>query len=60
MPTFKLADLAAHEDLLDLARTDARHTLDQDPTLTGPRGDALRMLLYLFERDAAVRYLRSG
>ncbi|HUA54986.1 MAG TPA: ATP-dependent DNA helicase RecG [Candidatus Sulfotelmatobacter sp.] len=60
MPTFKLADLAAHEDLLDLARADARHTLDQDPTLTGPRGDALRVLLYLFERDAAVRYLRSG
>jgi len=60
MPTFKLADLAAHEDLLDLARADARRTLDQDPTLTGPRGDALRVLLYLFERDAAVRYLRSG
>ena len=24
------------------------------------RGEALRTLLYLFERDAAVKYLRSG
>jgi ATP-dependent DNA helicase RecG len=60
MPTFKLADLAVHEDLLELARAGARHTLDQDAGLTSPRGEALRVLLYLFERDAAVRYLRSG
>jgi ATP-dependent DNA helicase RecG len=60
MPTFKLADLAAHEGLLDLARADARRTLDQDVGLTSPRGEALRVLLYLFERDVAVRYLRSG
>jgi ATP-dependent DNA helicase RecG len=60
MPTFKLADFAAHEDLLELARADARRTLDQDPDLKSPRGEALRVLLYLFERDAAVRYLRSG
>jgi ATP-dependent DNA helicase RecG len=34
--------------------------LEKDPQLTGPRGKALRVLLYLFERDAAVRYLVSG
>jgi ATP-dependent DNA helicase RecG len=34
--------------------------LARDPELEGERGKALRTLLYLFERDAAVRYLRSG
>ena len=28
--------------------------------LASPRGEALRMLLYLFERDEAVRLLRAG
>jgi len=60
MPTFRLADLAVHEGLLATARVDAREFLERDPTLSSPRGEALRILLYLFERDAAVRYLRSG
>jgi ATP-dependent DNA helicase RecG len=60
MPTFRLADLGVHENLLAIARADARLFLEQDPTLTSPRGESLRVLLYLFERDAAVRYLRSG
>ena len=60
LPVFRLADVAAHEELLAAARDDTRRLLDEDPELTGPRGPALRVLLYLFERDAAVRYLRSG
>ena len=60
MPTFRLADLAAHGELLQAARDDARLVLDRDPDLQGERGQHLRVLLYLFERDAAVRYLRSG
>ena len=59
-PEFRLADLAVHGELLALARDDARLILGTDPDLTGPRGPALRVLLYLFERDAAVKYLRSG
>jgi ATP-dependent DNA helicase RecG len=59
-PSFRLADLAQHADLLVRARDDARLALARDPDLTGPRGRALRVLLYLFERDTAVRYLRSG
>jgi ATP-dependent DNA helicase RecG len=43
-----------------MARDDARLVLARDPDLADPRGKALRVLLYLFERDAAVRYLRSG
>lgn len=60
MPTFRLADLALHRDLLDVARDDVRLILASDPTLESERGRALRTLLYLFERDLAVKYLRSG
>jgi ATP-dependent DNA helicase RecG len=34
--------------------------LDRDGGLEGPRGEAARTCLYLFERDAAVGLLRSG
>ena len=60
LPTFRVADIAAHADLLEVARDDARLVLERDTDLGGERGRALRVLLYLFERDAAVRYLRSG
>jgi ATP-dependent DNA helicase RecG len=60
MPNFRIADLAAHADLLPMARDDARLILDRDPTLASPRGEALRVLLYLFERDAAVGFIASG
>jgi len=60
LPEFRLADLVAHADLLQVARDDARLVADSDPDLKGPRGPALRVLLYLFEREAAVQTLRSG
>jgi ATP-dependent DNA helicase RecG len=49
-----------HGELLATARDDARLILQKDPQLSSARGEALRVLLYLFERDEAVRYLRSG
>lgn len=57
---FRLANLAAHADLLISARQDAALILEKDPDLKTPRGEALRTLLYLFERDQAISYLRSG
>ncbi|MEJ0062917.1 MAG: ATP-dependent DNA helicase RecG [Alphaproteobacteria bacterium] len=45
-PEYKLADLAAHYDLLAVARDDARLVLDKDPALQSPRGQAMRILLY--------------
>ncbi len=60
IPEFKLADLTLHGELLAAARDDAKLILDRDPDLKSPRGEALKVLLYLFERDAAVRTLRSG
>ena len=60
MEDFRLADPAAHDDLLAVAHDDARLVLARDPELKSPRGEALRVLLYLFGRDEAVRYLRAG
>ena len=60
LPVFRIADLAIHGDLLAAARDDAALILQKNPKLTGPRGEALRVLLYLFERDEAVRLVTSG
>jgi ATP-dependent DNA helicase RecG len=60
MPEFRLADLAVHGDLLSAARDDARLLLQRDRELQTDRGEAARALLYLFGRDEAVRYLRTG
>ena len=57
---YRLANLEMHGDLLAIARDDARLIVDRDPDLQNERGKALRLLLYLFERDEAVRYFRSG
>ena len=60
LPDFRVADVAAHAALMETARDDAALILEKDPGLAGARGPALRVLLYLFERDAAVGYARSG
>ena len=59
-PGFRIADLSVHAELVEIARDDARLVLATDPDLAAPRGTALRLLLHLFRRDAAVRLLRSG
>ena len=60
MPAFRLARFPEHGDLLEIARSDARAALERDPELNGPRSEALRALLYLFEREEGVRMLRTG
>ena len=60
LPGFRVADIAVHGDLMETARDDAALIIANNPGLEGPRGEALRVLLYLFERDAAVGYARSG
>jgi ATP-dependent DNA helicase RecG len=55
--------VASQEDVAELAPTaqgDARLLLDRDGGLASERGQAARLCLYLFERDAAVGLLRSG
>jgi len=57
---FRLADLSRDGHLLDMAHDDAALILARDPELKSERGQALRTLLYLFNRDAAVPLLRAG
>jgi ATP-dependent DNA helicase RecG len=59
-PGFRIASLEAHADLLEIARKDATYLLDRDPDLTSERGVNIRVLLYLFRRDEAVRFLGAG
>ncbi len=60
MPGFRLARLEVHGKLLSTAREDAALVLNRDPKLTTTRGAALRLLLYLFARDEAIRLLGAG
>lgn len=57
---FRIADMSIHKDLLHTANQDAKMILELDPDLQTPRGQALRTLLYLFERDDAVRTYIAG
>jgi ATP-dependent DNA helicase RecG len=57
---FRLATAEMLGELLPIATDDARLLIDRDGGLKGPRGQAARTSLYLFERDAGVALLRSG
>jgi ATP-dependent DNA helicase RecG len=57
---FRLATPELTAQLIDVAHDDARLLVDRDGGLSGERGQAARIALYLFERDAAVGLLRSG
>ncbi|MEZ5688731.1 MAG: ATP-dependent DNA helicase RecG [Caenibius sp.] len=57
---FNIASLEQITRLLPIAHDDARLLVEQDGGLSGPRGEAARLLLYLFERDYGVQLLRGG
>lgn len=57
---FKIADMSVHQGLLLTANKDAKMILEMDTNLKTPRGEALRTLLYLFERDDAIRTYKAG
>jgi ATP-dependent DNA helicase RecG len=60
LPRFRLADLERQAGLMAVAQSDARRLLNDDPDLSGPRGQAARMLLWLMEQDRAIRLLQVG
>jgi len=57
---FKVASQEDVAELAPIAQGDARLLLDRDGGLASERGQAARICLYLFERDAAVDLIRSG
>lgn len=60
LPQFRIANLDTQSDLVAIARRDVDLIIAKDPELKSSRAQALRTLLYLFERDAAARYARVG
>ncbi len=60
LPRFRLADLERQAGLMEVAQSDARRLLNDDPELAGPRGQAARTLLWLMEQDRAIRLLQVG
>jgi ATP-dependent DNA helicase RecG len=60
LPGYRIARSGAHAQLITLARDEALRILKQNPELTGAHGEALRCLLYLFERDEALPLLGAG
>ncbi|HEV7463734.1 MAG TPA: ATP-dependent DNA helicase RecG, partial [Methyloceanibacter sp.] len=60
LPLFRIASLPEHEALLQAARDAAKLTLARDPELKGPGAEPLKLLLYLFERDDAIKLMRAG
>jgi ATP-dependent DNA helicase RecG len=60
LPGYRLADPEKHEDLLPMAKQDATLLLQRDPKLESPRGQAIRLLLNLFDQREAIFTLRAG
>jgi ATP-dependent DNA helicase RecG len=60
LPGYLLADAERDEDLLTMARQDAILLLQRDPKLESERGQAVKILLNLFDQRDAIQTLRAG
>ncbi|MBE0553244.1 MAG: ATP-dependent DNA helicase RecG [Rhodobacteraceae bacterium] len=60
LPRFRVADIERQAGLMAVAQTDARRLLGDDPALASPRGQAVRLLLWLLDQDRAIRLIGVG
>ena len=60
VPRFRIADLERQAALMQVAQSDARKLLSDDPKLETPRGKAVRTALWLMEQDKAIRLISVG
>jgi ATP-dependent DNA helicase RecG len=60
LPGYRIARPEVHGQLITQARDEAMRILKDNPKLEGARGQALRCLLYLYERDEAIPLLSAG
>jgi ATP-dependent DNA helicase RecG len=60
LPGYRIARSEVHGQLITQARDEALRIMKDNPKLKGERGEALRCLLYLFERDEAIPLLGAG
>ncbi len=59
-PGFRFARLEVHGGLLARGRAEAEAALERKHRLASEEGRALRLLLYLFERDEAAKLIEAG
>jgi len=60
LPGYRIARSDVHAQLIAQARDEALRIMKDNPKLKGERGEALRCLLYLFERDEAIPLIGAG
>jgi ATP-dependent DNA helicase RecG len=60
LPGYRIARSDVHAQLITQARDEALRIMKGNPKLAGERGEALRCLLYLFERDEAIPLIGAG
>ena len=60
LPGYRIARSDVHGQLITQARDEALRIMKDNPKLTGAHGEALRCLLYLFERDEALPLIGAG
>ena len=60
LPKFWVGDLEHQNALMEMAQSDARKLLLDDPQLESDRGRAARLLLWLMRRDEAIRLISVG
>ena len=60
LPGYRIARSEVHGQLITQARDEALRIMKENPKLTGAHGEALRCLLYLFERDEALPLMGAG
>ncbi len=60
LPGYRIARSDVHAQLITQARDEALRIMKDNPKLKGDRGEALRCLLYLFERDEAIPLIGAG
>jgi ATP-dependent DNA helicase RecG len=60
LPGYRIARSEVHGQLITQARDEALRIMKDNPKLKGDRGEALRCLLYLYERDEAIPLIGAG
>ena len=60
LPYFKIANLNIDRELLELAKNDANFIIDSNILGKTERGKNLEILLHLFNKEEALKYLEAG
>jgi ATP-dependent DNA helicase RecG len=60
IPLYRLADIFVHEAYIPKAQAEAEALIIADPLLSSPRGQAVRLLLKMFNKEQSMQYISAG